>query len=108
MPQALRVHDEPRAAVHGDVRLSALIGQAVLALLHQHHERAGVVGQLDPLAHDPTLVVGVEPVVVVAVDVAQRVLVALWLELDDPHTSVVSADGFDLLDDGRAMLGVRR
>ena len=77
----------------------ARVGQTVGALLHEDHEAVGVVGELDPRAHDPTVGVGVEAVVVVAVDLAQRVVVALRLELDHAHAAEVGADRLDLGDD---------
>ena len=48
------------------------IGETVVALLHEDHEAVGVVGELGPRAHDPAVGLGVEAVVVVAVDLAQR------------------------------------
>src|SRR6202035_4038023 len=53
------------------------------------------------------LPVGVEPVVVVAVDVAERVFVALGLEADHPDPTEVRGDRFDLGDDRGALGRVR-
>ena len=102
VPHALRVDDVSRAPVHRDVHLGALVGQAVVALLHQHHERAWVLRELDPLAHDPTLVLGIEAVVVVAVDVAERLLVGLGREPDGAHAAEIGTDVLDVTHDRRA------
>ncbi len=84
------------------------IGEPVGALLHEDHEAVGVVGELDPRPDDPTVGLGVEAVVVVAVDLAQRVVVGLRLELDHAYPPEVGADRLDLGDDPRAVLRVRR
>ena len=72
VPQTLRVDHEPCALVQRHTHLGRRVGQTVGAVVHEQHVAVRVVGQFDPGAHHPTLVVGVEPVVVVAVDRADR------------------------------------
>ena len=108
VPKALGVEQELGAAVERDVGLGVGLGEAVLVLLHQDHEAVGIVGQLQPRPHDPTLVRRVEPVVVVAVHLAPGGVVVLRLELDHPHASEVGAHGLDVVLDLGATLGVDR
>ena len=102
VPEPLRVDDEARAAVQRESHLGGGVGKTVGSLFHEDHETVGVVGELEPRAHHPAVGVGVEAVVVVAVDLAQRVVVGLGLELDHAHASVVGAHRLDLGDDARA------
>ena len=92
----------------GHAHLGGGIGEPVGPLLHEDHEAARIVGELDPRTDDPTVGLGVEPVVVVAVDLTQRVVVGLGLELDHAYPAEVGADRLDLGDDPRALLRVRR
>ena len=99
VPQALGVDHEPRASVQRHARLGRRVGQAVLAALHQEHVRVGVVGELQPRAHDPAVGRRVEAVVVVAVEGPDRGVVILRLELDRAHPAEVGADALHVRGD---------
>ena len=60
-------------------------------IIHEAKEEraARVVRELEPTAHDPTLSVRVETVVVVTVEAGDGGLAVLRLELDDPHSAKV-------------------
>src|SRR4051794_26349047 len=96
VPQALRVDDETGAAVQGHAHLRVGVWQAVGAVVHQQHVAVGVVGQLQPGPHDPTLVRRVESIVVVAMDRGNRLLAALRFELDHPDPAEIGTDGVDV------------
>jgi len=90
------------------VSLRRTVGQSVVAVLHQHHEALGEGGELEPRAHHPTVLGGVETVVVVTVNLGQRGLVVLCLELDHPHPPEVGSDRLHVGHDARTQLAVRR
>ena len=108
VPQALRVEHEARAAMEVQPHLGRRIGQPVGTRVHQEHVALGKVGELDPAAHDPTLVGWIEPVVVVSVEAPERGVVILRLELDHADASEIGADRLDLVHERRARGGVRR
>ena len=86
-----------RAPLCNGTRASVVgIGQTVGTGVHQQHVAVGIVGELEPRAHDPAVGRRVEAVVVVAVEAAERGVVILGLELDRAHAAEVGADAFDV------------
>ena len=65
------------------------------------------MGQFDPRTHDPTLIVGIEAIVVVAMNRPNRGVAILGLELDDANATEVGTHRVDVLAKGRCHLGVR-
>ena len=96
------------ATVQRHTHLGGRIREPVRAAVHQQHVAVGIVGELEPGAHDPTLVIGVEAVVVVAVEARKRRVVVLRLQLDHPHAAEVGADPVDVAAQRRCDLRVRR
>src|SRR6266487_1341122 len=104
VPQPLRIDDDLRAGWQRDARL----GGRVVLVLTQHHDRVRVVGEVEEAAHDPAGALGVETVVVVAVQVVDGLGVGVRLQLDDPAAADVGAGLLSPGGQPRRLVDVRR
>lgn len=93
MPQPLGVDHQLQARVQGHTHLGSRV---FFVLAEDEHGLAGRVVELQPGADDPARLVRVQPVVVVAMQLAQRRRLVAGVELDDPDAAVVAADGLDV------------
>jgi len=93
MPQPFGVNHQLQAWVQGHPRLGSRV---FFVLAEDEHGLARRVVELQPGADDPARLVRVQPVVVVAMQLAQRGRLVAGVELDDPDAAVVAADGLDV------------
>ena len=80
----------------------------VLVEIHQEHVALGIVGEFEPFPNDPTLVIRIEAVVVIAMEVWKRGFAILWFEFDDAHAPEVGADAVDIASQSGCFVRVRR
>src|SRR5205814_10656847 len=83
--QALRIDDDLAVFRHGD---AGLCGR-VIFVLAQNHVRVGIVGKLQPDTYNPTFAIRVEAVVIVEMQIMERLSLRVGIEFDDAHASEV-------------------
>jgi len=103
VPQPLGVDDQLQAGVQRDARLG---GRVFLVLAQDEHRLARGVVELEPRPDHPAGTVRVEPVVVVAVQLAERRRLVAGVELDHAHPAEVAADALDVACEARCELAV--
>ena len=80
---------------------NARLGGRIVLVLAKDHQRVGVVGEIEEGTHNPPRALGIETIVVITVQVVERVRIRIWLQLDDAAATDVRAGLERTLDKSR-------